>query len=105
MMNNPSNVGKSREMVNEYCSIRTMYLTVSLLALFCFEEIREKYSPREGDRTPSNQILELIKDIEDSIDSSDSKPDEGIAIFQTHPRPRSGLMTAHLAVVVGSGTL
>jgi hypothetical protein len=31
--------------------------------------------PREGESTPSDQILELIKDIKDSIKSSNSEPD------------------------------
>jgi hypothetical protein len=71
MMNNPSKVGKSREIVNEYWSNWTMDLFISYSSLYLYlVDI-----PREGERTPSDQILELIKDIKDSIKSSNREPD------------------------------
>jgi hypothetical protein len=51
--------------------------------------------PREGERTPSDQILELIKDIKDSIESSNSQPDERIRFPTDDPINRWKGAIAH----------
>jgi hypothetical protein len=51
--------------------------------------------PREGESTPSDQILELIKDIKDSIESSNSEPDERIRFPTDDPMNRWKGAIAH----------
>lgn len=44
--------------------------------------------PRESERTPSDQVLELFKDIKDSIESSNSEPDEWVGFPTDDPIDR-----------------
>jgi hypothetical protein len=56
--------------------------------------------PREGESTPSDQVLELIKDIKDSIESSNSEPDKWIRSPTDNPINRwKGTITHRCQVV------
>jgi hypothetical protein len=56
--------------------------------------------PREGESTPSDQVLELFKDVKDSIKSSNSEPDEWIRFPTDDPINRwKGTITHRCQVV------
>jgi hypothetical protein len=65
-------------------------------------EIKRKVIPRGGYRTPSNQILEFIKNVKDSVYSCNSKPNKGVGLAIFQAGPGQGSCIAHFERVLES---